>query len=89
MASRAGGNYDHLIKLLLIGDSGLLFCDHSRMNVSKFQVDSIYFGVFFNLQVLGKVACCFDFPMMRSQQALSPPLASTLKFEQLIWMDRS
>ena len=24
MASRAGGNYDHLIKLLLIGDSGIM-----------------------------------------------------------------
>ena len=33
--ARAGGNYDHLIKLLLIGDSGMVFCKPFNHNSSS------------------------------------------------------
>jgi hypothetical protein len=48
MASRAGGNYDHLIKLLLIGDSGSLRYDHRRRKFSGFKFVLTVSGVFLN-----------------------------------------
>ncbi|KAG5553474.1 hypothetical protein RHGRI_011373 [Rhododendron griersonianum] len=69
--ARARADYDQLVKLLLIGDSGNSFFSFLSYSLPRYSLTSRYGLVLFT-HGLERVACCCAFQMIHLQQVLLP-----------------